>query len=214
MHTAPKTTLEDFEKSAVASCFIIDDETGEYQIKLHAEMPPYPSYLIGSVGNAGGNAESFRLLLPVPLAVGNKGTIINLSNTAIRAPYPTFVKQNTNVDGYHVISPYFGAPSFRVGRLMAIAWLPRPAGTTEVDHIDGNPAHDVLENLEWVSHSVNIQRGRHSRPQNWPPEDQVLMVREGYEPLLTHPSKIASIADSQNASHVLRRGTRRSLKGW
>lgn len=214
MQYVSETTQDVFEKSNVSNCFVATDQEEEYTVKMHADDPERPTYMIGSVGNPHGDPELFRLLLPIPLAVGNRGTIITLSNAAIRHPYPTFVAKSTNVDGYHVISRRYGAPTFRVGRLMAIAWLPMPADATEVDHIDGNPANDTLENLEWVSHSANLRRGRHTRPRRWAPDDYVLIIHEGCDPLLVHPSMVASITGSRNASHVLRRGTRRSINGW
>lgn len=211
---ASKTPLVDFANSALSACFIFDEEIGEYQVKMHAELPSRPAYFIGSIGDARGEAESFRLMLPTPLAVGDRGTILNLSNTAIKLPYPTFATQHINVDGYHVIAQYFGAPTFRVGRLMALAWLPRPEGATEVDHIDGDPAHDELDNLEWVTHSENLRRGRHSARQQWEDSDYVLMIREGDIPKIVHPRDAASVTGSRNQSHIFRRGTRRSTNGW
>lgn len=214
MQVATETSFSAFESSKVYACFIPADQKDEYYVKMHVDDPERPAYMIGSVGNSHGTPELFRVLLPTPLAVGNRGTIINLSNAAIRACYPTFATQGINIDGYHVISPHFGAPSFRVGRLVALAWLPRPEEATEVDHIDGDPAHDELSNLEWVSHSENLRRGRHSKPCGWNDEDYVLMVRAGYEPRLVHPSEVTSIIGSRNTSHVLRRGTRKSANGW
>lgn len=214
MQIAAQTTLNDFANSNVLKCFVPTAKADEYYVTMHADDPERPDYMVGSIGNLHGTPERFRLLLPTPLAAGNRGTIINLTSSAIKSPFPTFVAKQLNVDGYNVISHYFGAPSFRVGRLVAIAWLPRPAGATEVDHLDGNPANDDLDNLEWVTHSVNLQRGRHSKPKEWASEDLVLMVHEGDEPMLVHPSKVTHITGSRNTSHALRRGTRRSIKGW
>lgn len=214
MKPVAETSVEDFENSNVSACFVPTEEEGTYTVKGHSNHPERPAYMIGSVGNPHGDPELFRLLLPVPLAVGNRGTIITLSNAAIRHPYPTFIAKSTNVDGYHVIPRHYGAPSYRVGRLLAIAWLPRPDGTSEVDHVDGDPANDTLDNLEWVTHSINLKRGRHSRPRRWAPDDYVLMIHEGCDPILVHPSMVASISGSRNASHIFRRGTRRSMNGW
>lgn len=214
MQIAAKTSLTDFENSSVRACFVPAAQVGEYMVKMHADDPERSDYMVGSVGNVHGKPETFRLLIPTPLAVGDRGTVISLTQPVLGHSYPTFIPQLVNVDGYHVIPRYYGAPSFRVGRLVAIAWLPRPVGATEVDHLDGNPANDALDNLEWVTHSQNLRRGRHSRPRSWEPEDQVLMLHEGYEPRLVHPSKVTSISGSPNGSHILRRGTRKSANGW
>lgn len=214
MQIAAKTSLTDFDNSTVCTCFVPAGQVGEYMVKMHTDDPERPAYMVGSVGNPHGTPELFRLLLPTPLAVGDHGTVISLTKTVLGHPYPTFAPQLVNVDGYHVIPRHYGAPSARVGRLVALAWLPRPAGATEVDHLDGNPANDALENLEWVTHSQNLRRGRHSRHQNWEPEDQVLMIHEGLDPRLVHPSGVTAIIGSRNGSHVLRRGTRKSANGW
>ena len=214
MQAIAETSFATFQNSNVYGCFVPAKQDGTYFVKMRADDPECPAYMLGSIGDAHGESELFRLLLPIPLAVGNRGTIITLSNAAIKHPYPTFVTKRTNVDGYNVIPRHYRAPTFRVGRLVAIAWLPKPAEATEVDHLNGDPANDNLDNLEWVTPSVNLRRGRHSKHKSWAPDDFVLMFHEGCDPLLIHPSKVTGIVHSRNASHVLRRGTRRSINGW
>ena len=163
MQIAAKTNLKDFENSNVRMCFIPAAQVGEYCVKMHTDDPERKAYMVGSVGNPHGTPELFRLLLPIPLGVGNRGTLLSLSNNAIKYHYPSFVAIYQKKDGYNIIPAFYGAPSTNVDWLVATAWLPRPAGATEVDHLDGNPANDALENLEWVSHGVNLRRGRHSK---------------------------------------------------
>ncbi len=214
MSYASRMSFEEFQNSAVANCFIGCKGDNSFRVKVHIGIPERTQYFIGSVGDAHGEPELFRLAFPVPLAVGDKGTILNLSRTAIQLPYPTFAAQNVNADGYFVISSYFGAQTTRVGRLIAIYWLSCPKDATEVHHIDGNPAHDELSNLEWVSHGENIKQGRHSKHQHWDENDILLMIRQGMDPVVIHPSKITAFTGSRNGCHVLRRGTRKSINGW
>ena len=214
MGLVKNTNFEEFENSVVSACFVPADFDGQsYYVKIQADVPNLPAYRLGSVGDSHGTPELFRLLLPTPLAVGNRGRILSLSNNAIKHQHPSFVAIYRKTDGYNIIPAFYGAPSTNVDWLVATAWLPRPAGATDVDHLDGNPANDALENLEWVTHSQNLRRGRHSRHQNWEPEDQVLMIHEGFAPRLVHPSVVTAIIDSWNGSHVLRRGTRKSANG-
>lgn len=45
-------------------------------------------------------------------------------------------------------------------RLLAEAFLPNPDNLPAVDHIDGNPMNNALENLQWVSFSENRKKAR------------------------------------------------------
>ena len=51
------------------------------------------------------------------------------------------------------------AKSFRVGRLVAMAFVenPDPINKLFVDHIDGDSLNDVVGNLRWVTASENMQ---------------------------------------------------------
>ena len=55
---------------------------------------------------------------------------------------------------------------FRVHRLVAMTWLPKPtADKTQINHIDGNKLNNSLENLEWCSPSENMLHFRQLHPQ-------------------------------------------------
>lgn len=49
--------------------------------------------------------------------------------------------------------------SLRIHRLVAEAFLVRPEGATEVNHIDASRSNNDLSNLEWVTASGNRQHG-------------------------------------------------------
>lgn len=44
---------------------------------------------------------------------------------------------------------------YKVHREVAVAFLPRVAGKTQVNHIDGNKDNNAANNLEWVTNSEN-----------------------------------------------------------
>lgn len=46
--------------------------------------------------------------------------------------------------------------SHNIHRLVAEAFILRPVGTTEVNHIDGNKHNNNVNNLEWVTQKENL----------------------------------------------------------
>lgn len=64
---------------------------------------------------------------------------------------------------------------FQLHRLIATSFeLHKPPGANIVNHIDGNPKNNALDNLEWVTHSQNIQYSHDSKIYKKPvPKDDV-----------------------------------------
>lgn len=51
---------------------------------------------------------------------------------------------------------------FYVHRLIATAFIPNPLDKPQINHKDGNPSNNAIENLEWVTASENVQHAHDS----------------------------------------------------
>ena len=76
-----------------------------------------------------------------------------------------------------VLKPFYGGPRRNYGDvslpnikhaklhyLVAQAFIPNPDGKTTVDHIDRNPANNVVSNLRWATYTEQNVNKRSSRP--------------------------------------------------
>lgn len=87
----------------------------------------------------------------------NKYQISNLGkvrNTNTKKLYITSI----DTRGYYRINLYNNLgeyKTFRVHRLLGIAFIPNPNNYPCINHIDGNKANNDLSNLEWCTHQQN-----------------------------------------------------------
>ena len=99
--------------------------------------------------------------------VSNLGRIKSLSREKIM-PNGTlcFTKErilslNKNRNGYMSVSLYKNnkRETFRIHRLVAIAFIPNPNNLTDVNHKDENKENNCVDNLEWCDKSYNNRYG-------------------------------------------------------
>lgn len=91
-----------------------------------------------------------------------------------RAGFNGILNQQQHRNGYMKVDLKYRASkkTIDVHRLVAQAFIPNPKNKTDVNHIDGNKANNVVSNLEWCTRKENmahchtiLQRGgRAKRP--------------------------------------------------
>ena len=67
---------------------------------------------------------------------------------------PQEVKHTLLKIGYYSVA--LNGKRYFLHRLLAEAFIPNPEGKPEVDHIDGNPQNNSLDNLRWATHKENL----------------------------------------------------------
>ena len=81
------------------------------------------------------------------------GGYIVCSDGKIFSPRGRQLSKNTKQSGYIRLC-INGKPRL-LHRLIAEAFIPNPDNKPEVNHIDGNPSNNRVDNLEWVTHYEN-----------------------------------------------------------
>lgn len=84
---------------------------------------------------------------------------INNDGTIYSTKFSKILKQQTNPDGYAVISLANNnvKKTFLVHRLVADHFIKKIDGKDLVNHMDGDRKNNNMENLEWVTNSENIK---------------------------------------------------------
>ena len=86
--------------------------------------------------------------------VSDTGLILGLPKSTSSGK---IIKPTINADGYLTVCLSKGnaKKTFRVNRLVALAFIPNPLYKLEVNHIDGDKANNTVSNLEWCDRSEN-----------------------------------------------------------
>lgn len=102
--------------------------------------------------------------------------------------------------------------SMYVHRLVALAFLENPDGKRVVNHKNGKPSDNRLDNLEWSTYSENIRHGYRSNGRRVPTEVRVVAVNLDGEMVMSFRSmadaaKLMGVTNHAIRSAVQRRGT-------
>lgn len=90
--------------------------------------------------------------------VSNLGRVKSIERVIQKCRYGTrhlserIRKTFTDKDGYLFVT--FSHNNVRktvaIHRLVAITFIPKPKGTSQVHHLDGNKANNCVDNLKWI----------------------------------------------------------------
>lgn len=71
---------------------------------------------------------------------------------------PKILKPDISKDGYGRVTLCQNGKKWRKGvhRLVALTYIPTIEGKPLINHIDGNPSNNSVENLEWCDYSENL----------------------------------------------------------
>lgn len=86
----------------------------------------------------------------------SKYEVSNLGNLRKKSDPNVYLKQYNN-NGYKMayLTSYCKRRALLVHRLVAQVFIENPCTKSCVNHKDGNKSNNVVENLEWVTHSEN-----------------------------------------------------------
>lgn len=79
---------------------------------------------------------------------------ITKSGDVFNKKWGRYVKPQPNGMGYLRVS--IGGKLMFVHRLVAEKYIPNPDNKPQVNHIDGNPKNNRVDNLEWVTQKENM----------------------------------------------------------
>ena len=105
------------------------------------------------------NNEIWNDVNGLPYEVSTLGVVRRKEGAKYYYTNRTHIKSYRNSRGYECVNLYLQSKvyKFQVHRLVASAFIPNPDGLPVVNHKDGNPLNNHVDNLEWVTQSQNMK---------------------------------------------------------
>ena len=142
---AEKRAAEKYRlKHRVSDDVYLQEKRGDYNKDEWKEIPGLPGYEISIYGDVYFKGDV-------------SGKLRRKSGICV---------QHRNRLGYMTV--HINGKIYYIHRLLAITYIENPENKKEIDHIDGNPSNNSLDNLRWATHkenlnnSVSVQRERNS----------------------------------------------------
>lgn len=97
-------------------------------------------------------------------AVSDRGRVRSRKSGKPRIIKPHTITRGDRKKSYLRVTLYNrgGKKHKRVHRLVALAFIPRPAGKNTVNHIDGRTRNNRVENLAWTTSAENTKHAWHT----------------------------------------------------
>lgn len=105
------------------------------------------------------NNEIWEKINNLPYEISLQGVVRRQLESKFCKKNKTHVKPYINNKGYSCINLYKEGKCYKyqIHRLLAISFIPNPDNLPVINHKDGNPLNNALDNLEWCTQSQNLK---------------------------------------------------------
>jgi len=105
------------------------------------------------------NIEIWSAIPQLPYDISNLGNVRRQEDVAYKHKDKTYVRPYINRHGYLCINLWMNSKCYKrlIHRLKAQAFIPNPNNLPCINHKDGIPLNNSLDNLEWCTHQYNMQ---------------------------------------------------------